>query len=332
MAIDLLKIQPHKVSRDLSGYITYVYGVAKCGKTTFAARASKCLILATEKGYSALDGVMAQDINTWSDIRSVLRELRKPEVKEMFSVIAVDTVDLAAKYCERYICSNAGVDDLGSIPYGKGFKMMREEFEDVFTQMTKLGYAVIFISHDAIRTITRDDGSTYNDIRPSLSPDKVNDIVANMADIYAYAHLKAFDESGHKQVMLTLRDDTGMIACGCRFKYIEPEIPFTYEALTKAVNDAIDKQAQAGNAEFFTDEPQAKPVEVAYDFPSMMEEFDSMVKKIKADHTEDFKTVWAPKIASTIEKILGKGKKVSEMTESQAEQLDVILGELKTLV
>jgi len=95
MAIDLLKIQPHKVSRDLSGYITYVYGVAKCGKTTFAARASKCLILATEKGYSALDGVMAQDINTWSDIRSVLRELRKPEVKEMFSVIAVDTVDLA---------------------------------------------------------------------------------------------------------------------------------------------------------------------------------------------------------------------------------------------
>lgn len=26
MAIDLMKIQPHKVSRDLSGYITYLYG------------------------------------------------------------------------------------------------------------------------------------------------------------------------------------------------------------------------------------------------------------------------------------------------------------------
>lgn len=25
--IDLLKIQPHKVSRDLSGYITYIYGI-----------------------------------------------------------------------------------------------------------------------------------------------------------------------------------------------------------------------------------------------------------------------------------------------------------------
>ena len=28
MAIDLLNIQPHKVSRDLSGYITYIYGAA----------------------------------------------------------------------------------------------------------------------------------------------------------------------------------------------------------------------------------------------------------------------------------------------------------------
>ena len=29
MAMDLLKIQPHKVSRDLSGYITFIYGAPK---------------------------------------------------------------------------------------------------------------------------------------------------------------------------------------------------------------------------------------------------------------------------------------------------------------
>ena len=36
MAINLLNIQPHKVSRDLSGYITFIYGAPKVGKTTFA--------------------------------------------------------------------------------------------------------------------------------------------------------------------------------------------------------------------------------------------------------------------------------------------------------
>lgn len=332
MAIDLLKIQPHKVSRDLSGYITYIYGAKKTGKTTFASRADKCLILAAEKGYSALDGVMAQDINSWADVRAVLRDLRKPEVKAIYNVVAVDTIDLVAKYCVKYICDNENVNDLGEIAYGKGFKMMRDEFEDVFSQMTKLGYAVIFISHDALRTITRDDGSSYNSICPSLSPDKVNDIIANMADVYAFAHLKATDDSGHKQVVLTLRDNTGMIDCGCRFKYIVPEIPFTYEALTKAINDAIDKQAQMGNAEFFTDEPQAKDDEVAYDFQAMMEEFSALVKKLQADHADDFKTAWAPKIVAITDKVLGKGRKVNELAESQAEQLAVVLGELKDIM
>lgn len=36
MAINLLDLKPHKVSRDLSGYITYIYGAPKTGKTTLA--------------------------------------------------------------------------------------------------------------------------------------------------------------------------------------------------------------------------------------------------------------------------------------------------------
>lgn len=34
--MDLLNIKPNKVSRDLSGYITYIYGAPKVGKTTLA--------------------------------------------------------------------------------------------------------------------------------------------------------------------------------------------------------------------------------------------------------------------------------------------------------
>lgn len=35
--MDLLNLQPNKVSRDLSGYITYIYGAPKTGKTTLAS-------------------------------------------------------------------------------------------------------------------------------------------------------------------------------------------------------------------------------------------------------------------------------------------------------
>ena len=44
--INLMDLQPHKVSRDLSGYITYLYGASKIGKTTFAAQMPGALILA----------------------------------------------------------------------------------------------------------------------------------------------------------------------------------------------------------------------------------------------------------------------------------------------
>lgn len=48
MAIDLLKLTPNKVSRDLSGYITYLYGQGGAGKTSFGAQMPSPLLLASK--------------------------------------------------------------------------------------------------------------------------------------------------------------------------------------------------------------------------------------------------------------------------------------------
>ena len=50
MVINLLDIKPHEVSRDLSGYITFIYGPAKSGKTTFGSHMPSALVLAAERG------------------------------------------------------------------------------------------------------------------------------------------------------------------------------------------------------------------------------------------------------------------------------------------
>ena len=93
MAINLLNIQPHKVSKDLSGYITYIYGAPKTGKTTLATQMDGSLLLAFEPGYHALPGVMAQDVTSWIEMKQVCRELKKPEVQATFKAIIVDTID-----------------------------------------------------------------------------------------------------------------------------------------------------------------------------------------------------------------------------------------------
>lgn len=119
MAIDLLSLQPHKVSRDLSGYITYIYGPPKIGKTSLAVSFPNPLLLAFERGYNTLDGIMVQDITTWSEMRQVFRELKKPEVKNVFKTVIVDTVDLASDMCQKYICNQKGIDALGDLGYGE---------------------------------------------------------------------------------------------------------------------------------------------------------------------------------------------------------------------
>jgi hypothetical protein len=323
MAINLLELTPHKVSRDLSGYLTFVYGPAKCGKTTFGSKMPGALLLAFERGYNALPGVIAQDITTWGEMKQVMRELKKPEVKERFKSIIVDTADIAADLCQKYICNQLGIENIGDGGWTtNGWAKYKKEFEDVFRSLAQLGYAVVFISHDKEKTITPQNAKEYQQIGSSMQSSALS-IIENMCDIIGYAHPKV-TENGSRMV-LTLRSPDNSVRCGCRFKYIEPEIDFSYDALTKALNDAIDKEANETNNQYVTTERQSAPILKEYDFDALMGEF----KEIVGGLMERDSATNMPKITQIIDKYLGKGKKISEATRDQAELVYLIVNEIK---
>lgn len=323
MAINLLAIEPHKVSRDLTGYITYIYGAAKTGKTTLASKAGTALILAFERGYNALPGVYAQDITSWGDTRAVVRELKKPEVKEKFQTVVFDTVDIAGSLCEKYVCAQNGVDRIGEVPYGQGWNLMKKEFEEVVRTITQLGYAVFFISHDKDKTFKRKDNTEFNQTIPSC-PNSFNDIVKNLADIYAYAE-KYADDSGHAQVRLVIRSTDNSIDCGCRFKYIDPVVDMSYPALVDALNRAIDKEAEMTNGQFVTNERIAPVAVKTFNYDALLAEFNDLASTLMTIDA----AVYGPKITFIVDKYLGKGKKVSDSTMAQVELLDQIVAEIK---
>lgn len=95
MAIDILSIEPTVISRDLKGKYLLLYGKPKTGKTTMASRFPKNLLIAFEKGYNAIDGIKAVDVNKWSEFRQVLKQLEKPEAREMYDTITIDTTTIA---------------------------------------------------------------------------------------------------------------------------------------------------------------------------------------------------------------------------------------------
>lgn len=324
MALDLLAIEPNKVSTDLSGYITYIYGEGKTGKTTMASKMKNALLLAFEPGYKAIPGIRAQDITSWAQVKQVQRQLRDPKVKEAYKSIVVDTVDIAAALCEKYVCSQAGVERLNDVPYGQGWTKVKKEFEETFRAIAQDGYALFFISHSKDKVFKAKDGTEYNQIVPSC-PTTYNEIVKNMADIYAFAE-KYLDENGENRVRLNLRSPDNRADTGCRFKYIVNTINFEYSDLVKALEDAIETEAQmTNNASLFTDE-KVKAVEVVnYDYDALMAEFQSIVSVLM----EKDNNFYTPRITQIVDKYLGKGKKVSEATRDQAEFIFLIIAEMK---
>ena len=324
MAIDLLGIQPHKVSRDLSGYITFVYGPPKCGKTTFGVKMPGALLLAFERGYNALPGVLAQDITTWGEMKQVVRELKKPEVKAMYKSLIIDTADIAADCCQKYICNQLGIENIGDGGWStNGWAKYKKEFEDTFRTLTQLGYAVVFISHAKEKTIKPQNGQEYQEIGSSMQSSALA-IIENMSEIIGYAHSKV-DTNGNSNVVLTLRSPDGSIRCGGRFKYIANEIDFTYDALTKALNEAIDKEAAETNNQFVTSERAAAPILKEYDYDALMDEFQTLVGQLMQVNSASN----GAKITQIIERYLGKGKKISETTRDQAEFIHLIVTEIK---
>ena len=321
MAINLLGLTPNKVSRDLSGYITYIYGPGGAGKTTFGVQAPGALLLAFERGYNALPGVLAQDITTWGQMKEVLRELKKPEVKAAFKTIIVDTVDIASVLCEKYICSQLGIENIGDGGWStNGWAKVKREWEQTFRAITMDGYAVVFISHSKDKTFKPKNGNEYNQIVPSCST-AYNEIIKNMADIMGY-----IDVNGNER-KLVLRSPDGSIDCKCRFKHIAPIIDFSYQSLVNALNDAIDKEAAETGNKFVTNERATAVATVEYDYEVLMTEFST----IAGDLMNKNQTKYGPLITQIIDRILGRGKKISDTTPDQAEFVYLILQEVKEI-
>lgn len=320
MAIDLLNIQPHKVSRDLSGYMTYIYGSGGVGKTTFGVATPKPLLLAFERGYNALPGVYPQDVMSWGEMKQILRELKKPEVKERYSTIIIDTVDVASQLCEKYMCNQLGIENIGDGGWSvNGWAKVKKEWETTFREVTMQGYAIVFISHDKEKTFKRKDGTEYNQIVPSCST-AYNEIIKNMVDIMGYV----VNEDGERKLILRSHDDS--IDCKCRFKYMEPEITFGYQYLVDALNAAIDKEASATDHQFVTTEKISDNISVAkeYDYETLMNEFQDITGKLANKSATN-----SPKIVRIVDKYLGKGKKVAEASPDQAELIYLIIDEIK---
>ena len=79
-----------------------------------------------------------------------------------------------------------------------------------------------------------------------------------------------------------------------------------------------------------TDEKITREEATTYDFDKILEEFNAIITSLSKE--TNFAEFWAPRVTEITDKILGKGKKVSQCSREQAELLSLVVDELKAMV
>ena len=331
MSNSLLDIKPHQVSKNLRGYSVFLYGPPKTGKTTTASHFPGALLVAFEKGYNAIPGVMAKPVNSWNEFKKVLTELKDEEVKKIFQTVVIDTGDIAYEYVKKYICdrestATTSYDNISDIPYGKGYALAQSEFDECLRKILQMDYGLVIISHDTDKTMKNEAGQEYSQIVPTLDP-RARLVCERTCDIIGYARIVDTDEG--QKTKLFLRGTTRFIA-GSRFRYTPDVIDFTYDNLVNAIAEAVKKEEELSGGTLVTEENHTAALhadEQEYNFTALMDEFQTIVGQLMQKNS-----AIAPKITAVVDKYLGKGKKVGDCTEAQAPQIDLIVFELKKML
>jgi len=328
--IDIFSLEPSKISRDLKGKFLLIYGQPKTGKSTFGSQLPRALFMNFEQGTNALAGIKSQPILRWTDAKKVLTQLRKPQAKEIFDTIVVDTASIAWQLCEKYICQRENVDSIRDVPWGQGWNMLKQEFSEFWREITLLGFGILFIAHskDKPTEMRNEDGEAITAVCPDL-PNQCYTIINSIVDIIGYLQVQMNPDGTSERFLYTRSTPT--IFAGSRYQYLAPKIKFGYQELVDAIGDAIDMAVEKDGAEV-TDHTVIAQIKDR-PFQEVMAEAKEVWIKYLEIGGEEEKDQHLAIMKDIIKRVFGSEDfKLSQAVPSQSSLVEYFIDEVKQLM
>lgn len=331
--LDLKNLKKHSISSNLQGKSVLIAGVPKIGKSTFASKIDNVLFFNFENGTEFLPlDVEPVPIQKWSEFRSYLKQLRDPEIKEMYHCIVIDTVTICAQLVEKYVCMQNGVENIKDIPYGQGYAMPANEFFTVFHEISMLGYAIVFLAH------TKTQPSNYVDEHGEVIQQTVADVdkrifavLNGMCDLICLAD-KQYDPQTKtmNRVLYTDADAPDKMTGGRCSQYFPKVIPLDYKIFKAELEKAVKKIAEESNSELVNE--RSIQQEEKRPFMEVIEEAKNFwISYLDAVPTEEEKEQRLLVLQDIVKKVFGKPIKLSTVVPSQQDLLELTLNEFHNL-
>ena len=268
----------------------------------------------------------------WTDAKKVLTQLRKPQAKEMYDTVIVDTVDIAWNLAEKYICQRENAQTLREIPWGAGWGMLRQEFSEFWREIALLGFGILFIAHSKEKpTEVRDEeGNTISMVIPNIGGGAATDIINGMVDIIGYLQVQMNPDGTSERYLYTR--STPYIFAGSRYQYLKPKIKFGYQELVDAIGDAIDEAVEKDGAQV-TDHTEIAQIKDR-PFQEIMDEARTLWQAYMDNVANDEEREQHYNIVKDIiKRIFGTEEfKLSQAVPSQGDLVEYFISELKDIM
>lgn len=141
-----------------------IYGEGGIGKTLFATKFPKPLLIRAENGAGGIKGVGKLPVLTSIDeFESQLDYVIEGDHE--YKTLIIDPLDEIQKLKEKDICQTRGVVSVMDVGWGKGSSQLRAYFDDIRWKLDRVqarGMIVILVAHYAIETFQDPVGDNYN--------------------------------------------------------------------------------------------------------------------------------------------------------------------------
>lgn len=315
----------NEIDYGLAGMKILIYGNNTLGKTPQAMNFPKPLLLMGESGGSAIKGnkLPVPDKKTFLNITNkLINEKTLAKMQEEVNTIVIDCIEDIVGLYETAICREYDVKDVGQIQglqkgNPNGYAVYRRDFKQQINKLTQVGYTVIFISHEENEVLEKDgDGNALKEwIVPKGSVGTKGScrFIRDLCDYRLYIKSNGFDKELNKPIMSTAWCvQTDEFYAGSRYEMPSYVNPFTAQGLIDAIIEGQKKTAENQNGilkEFKLDTNKFKK--------------DDYINAIKP-YYKKLKNLYSMDVADIVESQLGEGALVSEATEEQLNELDII--------
>ena len=249
----LNNVKKNKVTADFSKFTYLVSGRAKAGKTSLVYKTAKekfgdadnLLLVAFEKGYGALDGINAIDIEKYEDFINLVDELIANKKDLTYKMVAIDTIDIMEEMATQYALRELSKQDgkrykkMTDVAWGGAWNKLAEVVSEQITRLHKAGYSLWFITHDKDKQFTTREGIEYNKTTISVSG-KVREVVVNMADFIIFIEMtkENVEDVLVDKRYIHFRGDSSLEA-GSRFEKIPNKIEYDVKGFIDTIEDSI---------------------------------------------------------------------------------------------